>query len=138
MSTTAFEPVHVPSGKPVSTEVRYNVRPSQGELRISIYIPAEVYRRVKPTPKGWRLDVNKPARRARLSALIQIDGAGCKKHKERDDEKSLTINYRYALGLPELFPENNGTMTELPNVAVTSMGIEFDLPPLAKSKAKTP
>lgn len=129
-----FTPVLVPSGKPVSNDLRYNVKANNGVLRLSLLIPADIYKRVKPVPKGWRLDVNRAAGKARISALIQMDGSGCKKHKERDDDKSICLNYGYARELPDLFPEADGETVGLENVEVTSMGIVFDLP--GKREAK--
>mgnify|MGYP000923748620 CR=1 FL=1 len=138
MSQAAFEPVLVPSGKPTSNALRYSVGLNNGVLRLTISIPASIYKSVRPQPKAWRLD-SRPDRRGRISALIQSDGVGCKKHRHRDDDKSISLNYGYALGLVSLFPETDGKTVELQNVSVTSMGIEFDFPaPAAVAPAKKP
>lgn len=38
----AFEPVLVPSGKPVSNALRYNVKMNNGALRLSLMIPVSI------------------------------------------------------------------------------------------------
>jgi hypothetical protein len=95
--------------------------------RLNFMVPSKLYKAVRPSPKAWRLDVDTISKRGRLSALIQMDGPGCKKHEDRLDEKSLSWSWPWVQEAEEIFPDRK-CVTPLHNVNVTSMGIEFDLP----------
>lgn len=131
-----FEPIEIPSNvRAASADLRYRVEDTKYGLRLRVFIPARLYKGVRPEPKGWRLDANRAKGRGRVSALIQMT-AGAKKHVSRDDDKSIGLSYPYAGGLPEVFPNpGNTSIVVLEGAVVTSMGIEFDLPAVKAVKA---
>jgi len=124
-----FRPLSVPAAGrgAAATELRYKVGSIKEQRRLNVLLPATLYRAIRPNqPEGWRLDINPAKKRARLTALIQMD-TGARRHRPRADEKSLTLSWPWVDEAEKYFPEKKG-VTPFKNVSVTSMGIEFDLP----------
>ncbi len=134
----SFRPVHLTARQgrsAVADILRYRVRSAGQTLRLCIMVPAPLYKGLSPEPKGWRLDVDPEARRARLTTLVQMDvGPAVKKHVPRDDEQSLVLAWPWAQELREIFPDG-GKVVLLHGHVVTKMGIEFPLPEPATAKA---
>lgn len=128
-----FRPMEIPArlcGRQSVQHIRYRIeRHKATGTRISFMLPACIYKRVKPVPKAWRIDIDPESKRGRFTAMIEATEKGVKTHREREDGNSIVLSWAYECEFLEFFPDTK-RVEPLMNHTLTTMGIEFDLPKL--------
>lgn len=131
-----FEPASVITRRANTDHLKYRVRVDKGTARLYIAIRKELSELVNPKPKAWRLDIDLAAGRGRLTGLIQDDGGpATRRGNDRNGGKATNL---MSWALAEKVMARFGAMqgfAALSNHAITSLGIEFDLPVKADGKA---
>ena len=123
----SFEPLAVFRQSRSRLPIRYRVRLEKKICRLSLMFSAALLQQVKGEPKYWRLDLDIKAKRARLTALIQDDGHGSTRQTPGHEKPTVIFSWALPEGQRTCFPDK-GAVLALTNHAVTSLGIEFDLP----------
>ena len=124
-----FEPATVIAKRCNTDHLKYRIRADKGTVRLYIAVRKELSSQVKGDIKAWRLDIDRPSGRGRLTGLIQDDGSQATRRGSDKNGKGTTTLMSWALtdNILLQFPDN-GSFAALKNHDITSIGIEFDLP----------
>ncbi len=124
----------------VSSPLRYatvsRASATREVLSVRIMIQRSVLDQVKGDPRFWRLDIDLEGRRARLTGMMQDDGLPATKGMPIHEKPDIGFNWLLPDSHLACFPLTEGKTTALPAHTITSLGVEFDLPPLPSAIKK--